>query len=376
MLTLLAHLSLAAASALLAPGAVALPPGVHLSAPFPEGTEFMVSCDYAPCTPAHKGTDDPAGINDHYALDLIRNQKGNGKAETVTTVLPGEVVYAGWGKHGRSIYGRLVMVQHPLEDGQSLVSFYAHLSKLLVQVGDTLPAKAPIGLMGGAAWGKDDKLAPHLHFGLHLNPEVRGGPTGGQAVFPEPIDGYTGLKKEQVLTAGDGKRAALYLVVDDESPGFTLLTKAQDIQTHRVVPTEREQYIYGTPECWTSPEGYGPESRFRSLMTGPSTTELASWEAPAPRAGLWQAQIFIPRSQWASASQARYRIEGPSGSHSCTINQGAAQGWSEQCAELLTAAQGADLRVVLESAELTAAVQRVGIDAVRFVWRGPAQSAD
>lgn len=372
MLTALLQIRLALATAPIAPGAIPLPEGVRLSAPFPQGTEFMISCDYAPCTPAHKGTNDPKGINDHYALDLIRNQKGNGKAEPVTTVLPGQVIYAGWGKQGRSIYGRLVMVEHPLADGRSLVSFYAHLSKLLVKVGDSLPAKAPVGLMGGAAWGKDDKLAPHLHFGLHLDAKVGGGPVGGQAVLPEPLDGHTGLHKEQVLTAGDGRTDAVYIVVDDESPGFVLHATSGNLQAHRVQPTQREQYIYGTPEAWSSPQGYGPESRFQSLSTEPADTPLAAWRHTASRAGKWEVQIFVPRSDAASASHAQYRIDGPHSTHTCVLNQGTEDGWVSACDVALTAESGSPLEVVLESAAGSASDQRVGVDAVRFVWRGEA----
>ena len=355
----------------LAEGAIELPSGVRLSAPFPEGTEFMISCDYAPCTPAHKGTNDPSGINDHYALDMIRNQRGNGRGELVTTALPGEVVYAGWGQHGRSIYGRLVMVRHSSPDGHDLVSFYAHLSKILVKVGDTIPAKAPIGHMGGSAWGKDDKLAPHLHFGLHSGAGVRGGPVGGRAIRPEPLDGARGLHKEQILTAGNGITDAIYLVVDDESEGFSLHPDTVESQVHRIQPSEREQYIYGTAETWTGPEGYGPESRFKSVEA-PTDALRASWRQQAPKSGMWQAQIFIPRSDGATATALNYQLQMGESSSRCIVDQSASQGWV-MCGQPLHAKQGAILTISLHAEPDEVAGERIALDAIRFIWRGESE---
>jgi murein DD-endopeptidase MepM/ murein hydrolase activator NlpD len=357
--------SAAAAAAGLAPGAVRLPAGLTLSAPFPEGTEFMVSCDYAPCTPAHKGTQDPGGINDHYALDFIRNQRGNGRGQEVSTVLPGTVVYADWGQHGRRIYGRLVMVRHTAPDGQTLTSFYAHLSAIQVQVGDVLQTKAVIGKMGGSAWGKDDKLAPHLHLGIHAGAAVRGGPVGGQAVLPEPMDGTIGLTKEGIYTAGDGVLEAEYLVVDNEDPGFAV-PPDQPSQLQRVQPTEREQYIYGTPETWSGPEGYGPESRFVSVSTA---SARATWTAEVNRAGAWQVQVYSPDSAGAQCSAVVYRLE-PEGP-TLLIDQASTSGW--QPGPAIQASQGQQLQLSLES---SCEGTPTALDAVRFVWRGPAQSAD
>jgi murein DD-endopeptidase MepM/ murein hydrolase activator NlpD len=52
-----------------------------------------------------------------------------------------------------------------IDHGQGVVSFYIHLSKILVKEGDTVEAGQKIGLIGstGRASG------PHLHFSLYVN---------------------------------------------------------------------------------------------------------------------------------------------------------------------------------------------------------------
>lgn len=83
----------------------------------------------------------------------------------VYNVLPGKVIAA---CEDSRVYGRFVMVEH--EDGNA--SLYAHLSVLLVGVGDEINGGKVIGLSGGDPRDKIDgdgwSSGAHLHFEVRL----------------------------------------------------------------------------------------------------------------------------------------------------------------------------------------------------------------
>jgi murein DD-endopeptidase MepM/ murein hydrolase activator NlpD len=64
----------------------------------------------------------------------------------------GTVVFAGW----KSSYGRLVEISH----GPRVITRYAHLSKIVVEQGDTVQTGDRIGLLGSS--GRSS--GPHLHY--------------------------------------------------------------------------------------------------------------------------------------------------------------------------------------------------------------------
>ncbi len=76
----------------------------------------------------------------------------------VRACAPGHVVMVG---HNWRLHGNAVAIDH----GQGVVSFYIHLQKTLVAVGDEVTAGQVIGRVGqtGRANG------PHLHFSLYVN---------------------------------------------------------------------------------------------------------------------------------------------------------------------------------------------------------------
>ncbi|HEY9712318.1 MAG TPA: M23 family metallopeptidase, partial [Chroococcales cyanobacterium] len=70
----------------------------------------------------------------------------------------GKVILAA---HGYRLHGNVVAIDH----GQGVVSFYLHMQKILVKVGQVVKGGEKIGLVGqtGRANG------PHLHFSIYVN---------------------------------------------------------------------------------------------------------------------------------------------------------------------------------------------------------------
>ena len=78
---------------------------------------------------------------------------------TIRVTSPGVVVHAGV-KGG---YGRMVEIDH----GLGIHTRYAHLSAILVEVGDEVGYRAPIGRLGNSG----RSTGPHLHYEIHLDGE-------------------------------------------------------------------------------------------------------------------------------------------------------------------------------------------------------------
>ncbi|WP_134003836.1 M23 family metallopeptidase [Kribbella sp. VKM Ac-2566] len=99
-----------------------------------------------------------------------RNHTGTDFAAPIGTrigaVMKGVVIFADWA----GAYGRQVQVRH--EDGT--VTWYNHMSKFSVSVGETVYAGDQVGAVGMTG----NTTGPHLHF------EVR--PGGGEPINPMP----------------------------------------------------------------------------------------------------------------------------------------------------------------------------------------------
>ncbi len=112
----------------------------------------------------------PARISTQFGLKRIVNGKmqddyfhsgidyAGGLGSPVKATAPGTVILA---RSGYKLHGNVICIDH----GQGVVSFYLHLSKMLVKEGDTVKAGEVIGKIGqsGRANG------PHLHFSLYVN---------------------------------------------------------------------------------------------------------------------------------------------------------------------------------------------------------------
>ena len=96
----------------------------------------------------------------------------------VRSVMKGVVIFADWA----GPYGRQVRVRH--EDGT--VTWYNHMSKFSVKVGESVYAGDEVGEVGMTG----NTTGPHMHFEVH--------PDGGDAIDPDPwlrnhcgLDPYT-----------------------------------------------------------------------------------------------------------------------------------------------------------------------------------------
>jgi biotin carboxyl carrier protein len=89
---------------------------------------------------------------DHHALDF-----GIPEGTPVKSTMAGKVVYSGWNDQG---YGNLVIV----ENG-SRRTYYAHLSELPVNQGDSVKEGDVIGISGSTG----NSTGPHLHYEIREN---------------------------------------------------------------------------------------------------------------------------------------------------------------------------------------------------------------
>ncbi|MEQ8503772.1 MAG: peptidoglycan DD-metalloendopeptidase family protein [Rhodospirillales bacterium] len=88
----------------------------------------------------------------HYGVDL-----GGPMKSSIYSTAAGKVTYAGW--KGR--YGRLIEIDH----GFGLKTRFAHLSKILVKVGQEVKFHDKIGLLGSTG----RSTGPHLHYEVVFN---------------------------------------------------------------------------------------------------------------------------------------------------------------------------------------------------------------
>lgn len=115
------------------------------------------------------------GSRYHYGVDLKLN-----RGDTVFAAFDGKIRYARYNHGG---YGNLVVVRHY----NGAETYYAHLSKFLVDTNEYVRAGQPIAL--GGSTGRS--TGPHLHFEIRYL---------GNAIDPEKvIDFETGLLKEDVM---------------------------------------------------------------------------------------------------------------------------------------------------------------------------------
>jgi len=87
----------------------------------------------------------------HEGIDIAADE-----GDPIGASLAGRVVFAGWNDG----FGQLVTIAHH----HGVVTMYAHLSRIEVQVGQHMAAGEEIGLVGHTG----DATGPHLHFEVRL----------------------------------------------------------------------------------------------------------------------------------------------------------------------------------------------------------------
>lgn len=108
-------------------------------------------------------TDPITGVrSNHSGIDLA----WMGEGDPVLPALPGTVKKI---LSNDTIWGNMIVLDH----GNGLETYYAHLSKVYIKVGDQVVTRQQIGAVGSTG----RSTGPHLHFTVKLN---------GQAVDPFP----------------------------------------------------------------------------------------------------------------------------------------------------------------------------------------------
>jgi murein DD-endopeptidase MepM/ murein hydrolase activator NlpD len=170
-----------------------LNPGIYSSLKMMSPVEFSQSWDNQKCFTSSKGSD-PSQLKDTLWLNVANEEhlsfsmpvpgvktspfgprwgkNHNGVdlnlnvGDTVVAAWSGKVRYAKFNEGG---FGNLVIIRHY----NGLETYYAHLSKLLVQPNDEIKAGEVLGLGGNTG----HSFGPHLHFEVRffdapINPEV------------------------------------------------------------------------------------------------------------------------------------------------------------------------------------------------------------
>lgn len=91
----------------------------------------------------------------HKGIDIAKDLGAN-----VNASLEGKVIQAGYNNGG---YGNLIVLEH----NNNMKTYYAHLSNIYVNVGDTVKQGDIIGAIGSTG----NSTGPHLHFELRVNNE-------------------------------------------------------------------------------------------------------------------------------------------------------------------------------------------------------------
>ena len=96
-------------------------------------------------------------VSTHTGLDIATSS-----GTPVLPIAPGKVTYAGY----KGSYGNLVIISHGTNDkGQKIESYYAHNSRLNVNVGDEVDENSIISFVGSTG----NSTGPHLHLEIRIN---------------------------------------------------------------------------------------------------------------------------------------------------------------------------------------------------------------
>ncbi|MEQ9461673.1 MAG: serine hydrolase [Phycisphaeraceae bacterium] len=173
-----------------------LPEGFVLRLPYKGGYEVGTGYGHQASSWTHNTIGRDSAANDYFAIDFEMPGGTEVRAAAAGRVMTSQ------DRTGNDGYGQYVVIDH----GHGVTTIYAHLSERRfgeVSYGEPevrVEAGEVIGLSGdsGTSW-------PHLHFAAHTGSRLShsGADVGGKATVPEPIGGYYGVRKGQVLSGGE-----------------------------------------------------------------------------------------------------------------------------------------------------------------------------
>ncbi len=142
--------------------------GVYIL-PFRSGTEATITSDYGirndPLTGEtgfHTGVD----AIPSYDFGNIATNRSLRRSTHIVAIADGKVEFAGWKKG----YGKTVDILHGWdENGEKVITRYAHLNKIFVKEGEMVRRDQDIGYMGNTGRGKGE----HLHYEMILKGRSR-----------------------------------------------------------------------------------------------------------------------------------------------------------------------------------------------------------
>ena len=151
--------------------AIVLAPAQRAEAALPGGPLFQLPF---PCGQTWNGNSSNSSAHRSYEIDFNRTDDVN---DPVVAVRAGVVRTAA---HQGSVnrYGNLVKIEH----AGGWFSYYAHLNRMDVSVGQTVRQGQQIGIVGNTS-APGNNISPHLHF------ELRNGPSYPSNIRPAYFDG-------------------------------------------------------------------------------------------------------------------------------------------------------------------------------------------
>lgn len=370
-------------------GAVAFPANVQLVLPFPAGESIEVLSGYSPSggSSLHADTNAPSKANDYYALDLIyAGLADGGKGKPILAPLPGKVVKAGWSTAGWANYGQRVILEHDLGDGHVYHSVYAHMNAIDAAVveGANVAVGQPLGELGQSCQGQlscGSFSMPHLHWVIHRDSTVggsgTGGSYGGNAVVPEPLDGYEDLVQGMVLVSsntgkvecGDG------FCTGDEThatcPGDCPVCENVPAMGRTIDETDLCFAKAGSPQYWheETTQGHDGTMLWTYATDDAAPDNQGTWALTFDQAGDYQVEAWVD-SGFAGSTQSRYAVTHAGASEDVVVDQSASSGWIDL--GTFAFAEGGDQSVHLgdNTGEAVADQHVLVFDAVRLTRIG------
>ncbi len=209
--------------------------------------------------------------------------------EPVLASAAGTVIRASWFNPANHLDGGglWVAIDHGMQGGIDYVTMYCHLSAILVNIGQQVPAQWQIGTSGstGSASG------PHLHFTVFQMPRWQPmDPFGWRGTQPDPnsipdyylwVGNPTAATQTPCLACGDNTPRSGATITDDASTSFS------------------------ATGAWQSASGAGTIGggmRWTATVTG-AATATATWHPTLPSKGWYEVGAYVDPmnsgSQWA-----------------------------------------------------------------------------